>query len=211
MQISWAAINISVAVVLFEGILSFFEETFWFSQKVGERIKLPFLMHGGVVVGDLIIFSYLFGIWIPQLVVPWWLWIVFFPVSLVITWYCHKGWWFACEFQPGFMYPNRDASRGDPELWHRDLPYSAWVHFVFMTAAIMFIGAYIYSPMPVEVVKRTALLMIIFVPVAIVEPGIVQAWPPTKKDLGNSAIITWALWALIVLVTWAKTLHWLGI
>jgi hypothetical protein len=209
MEVSFLPVMAAVLVVFYEGVLSFSDQTFWPGQDKNKLIKLPFVYHGGVW-GDLLILPYLFGIWVPQMSVPWWLWIGFFPVAFVITWYCHKTWWRMCEKQPGFMYPDRSESRGDPERWHWDLPGAAWVHFIYMVGAVMMIGGHIYSPMPAEIVWRTCWLMLVFVPVAVIAPGIVQSWPPTKKDIAISVASAIVLWAVVGLVTWVKLIHWLG-
>ncbi len=199
----WLA-GAAVFVVLLEGLASWSEKTFWPRQRGGPPIKLPFVWHGGVVVGDLILLPYLFGLWAPRFQIPMWLWIIFFPVALVITWYCHRAWWFLCEKQPGFMYPNRQKSEGDPRIWFHDLPRSALIHFGYMTATLMLIGGYLCSPMTAEVMWQTFWVLVIFVPVAIIEPGIVQGWPLTKKDVTINVGIAVALWTIIGLVTWAK-------
>lgn len=197
-------------IVVVEGFLSWLEGTFWFRQKFGNRnLKLPFLLHGGVVVGDFILLPLAFFLWAPYLEVPMWLWVTFFFVSFIITWLCHRGWWFACEYEPGFMYPNRLKSWGNENVWYRDLPTSAWIHFIYMMGALILIGGYIYTPMPSMVVWKTFWIFVVFVPVAIIEPGIVQAWPPTKKSLQLAFGITVILWSIVGLVTWIKLTHFL--
>ena len=142
---------------------------------------------------------------------PSWLWITLFVFAFIITWLCHRVWWFACENEPGFMYPNRLESHGNERFWYRDLPTSAWIHFLYMTWALMLIGQYIYAPMPATVVWKTFWIFVAFVPIAIIEPGIVQAWPPTKKSLWISFVITLILWSIVGLVTWVKIAHFFGL
>lgn len=211
MGFSWEIFSISVFVVVMEGMASWTEKTFWPGQQGGKSIKLPFVFHGGVVVGDLILLSYAYGMWMPQLQATFCQWVISFPVAVVITWQCHRAWWFMCKDQPGFMYPNRSESGGDPKAWFCDLPGSAWINFIYMVGSLMFIGAYILSPMSAEVVWRTFWIFVIFVPIAIIEPGIVGGWPPTKKDIFTSVGIAIVLWAIVGLVTWLKLIHWLGI
>ena len=209
MEFNFLAAILSVFVVVIEGLASWREKTFSPFQRGGcKKIKLYFLYHGAVVAGDLIILSCLFGIWFNHYSIPWSVWLIFFLISLFITWKCHQGWWHGCKDQPGFMYPDQDASAGQAEYWYRDLPDSAWVHFIYMVGALMNIGAYICSPMPKDVVMTTFWLMIAFVPVAIIEPGIVQGWPIKKKDVVLSGGIAIVLWSIIGLVTWIKLIHW---
>lgn len=135
----------------------------------------------------------------------------FFVASLIITWFCHRGWWLASEDEPGFMYPNRFKSWGNENVWYRDLPTSAWIHFTYMVGALMLIGGYVYTPMNAEIVWRTFWIFVIFVPIAVIEPGIVSAWPPTKKGLTFSFGIATVLWAIVGLVTWIKLHHSFGL
>lgn len=210
MEFSWPVSLISALVVVCEGAVSWSEKTFWPGQKGGKPIKLPFVLHGGVVIGDLFLLSYTYGIWAAYLHVPPWLWIIFFFVSLGITWFCHRAWWFMCEKQPGFMYPDRHRSKGDQKIWYHDLPISAWIHVAYMTVSLMLIGGYLYSPMSEEVVLRTFWIFFLFVPVAVIEPGIVQGWPPTKKDIMISIRVAYLLWVVVVVVTLIKMVHWFG-
>lgn len=211
MEFSWIAAWAMALIVILEGIFSWTEKTFWPGQRGGKPIKLPFVFHGGVVVGDLILLPYAYGIWNHRVQVPVWLWVAFSFLALMITWQCHRAWWFMCEKQPGFMYPDRHRSKGDQKIWFYDLPDSAWIHFIYMVASLMFIGAYVYSPMSAEIVWKTFWIFIIFVPVAIIEPGIVQGWPPTRKDILLSIGVAVVLWVIVGLVTWLKLIHWLGI
>jgi hypothetical protein len=210
---SWVVVflSLSVTTVVVEGVLSWNEGTFWPHQVGGKAVKLPFILHGGVVLGDLILLPYAFSFWASELRIPLWLWGALFFLALWITWLCHRAWWFQCERQPGFMYPDRQESWGDPTKWFLDLPGSAWVHFVYMTGALVFIGAYIWSPMDPGIVWQTFWIFVVFVPTAIIEPGIVQGWPPTRKDILISVGVAIVLWGVIVLVTWIKLSHWLGL
>ncbi len=212
MDFSWMIVVLAAqAIVIFEGKLSLDEGTFWPHQAGGTPVNLPFVWHGGVVVGDLILLPHAFGLWWPHMEVPVWLWAVMLPLALWITWACHRAWWFQCAKQPGFMYPNRLESEGDPDRWYRDLPDSAWVHGAYMVAALMLIGGYLWSPMSSDIVWRTCGIFVIFVPVAIIEPGIVQARPPTRKDIAVSVGVALGLWAVVALVTWIKLTHQLGL
>lgn len=209
---AWELALLSAGVVVAEGFFSWLEATFWFGQEFGQRnLKLPFLLHGGVVVGDLILLPYAFFIWVLYLNVPIWLWITFLVVSLIITWFRHRGWWRASEDEPGFMYPNRFKSWGNENVWYRDLPTSGWIHFIYMVWALMLIFGYVYTPMNAEIVWRTFWISVIFVPIAVIEPGIVSAWPPTKKSLIFSFGIATVLWAIVGLVTWIKLHHFFGL
>lgn len=68
---AWELALLSAGVVVVEGFFSWLEATFWFGQEFGQRnLKLPFLLHGGVVVGDLILLPYAFFIWVLYLNVP---------------------------------------------------------------------------------------------------------------------------------------------
>jgi hypothetical protein len=204
---TWIPAFVSVMVVIWEGTASWKEKTFAPFQKNCRKIKLFFIFHGGVVAGDLFILSYLYCIWAGHFSIPWWLWVEFFPISFAITWKCHRAWWDMCKDQPGFMYPDRNESGGDPALWYRDLPDSAWIHVAYMTGSIMMIGGYIFSAMPSDIVWRTFWAFMLFVPLAIIEPGIVQGWPLKRKDVMISIGSAIALWALVGLVTWLKLIH----
>ena len=71
------------------------------------------------------------------------------------------------------MYPDRSRSLGDPSVWYLDLPPSALIHSVYMVGAIMMIFGYIVSPMSADVVWATFWIFVVFIPCAIIEPGIV--------------------------------------
>ncbi|HEX8974654.1 MAG TPA: hypothetical protein VF817_04175 [Patescibacteria group bacterium] len=208
----WQPAFVAIMVVIVEGICSWSKKTFWPNHKGGPVIKLPFVYHGGVIVGDLIILPYLFGIWWQYFHVKVLDWAILLVVSVIITWIAHRAWWFMCAEQPGFMYPDRSESEGDEDLWYRDLPSSAWVHFVYMTGALMMIGAYIFTPMPEEIIYKTFWALIVFVPVAVIEPGIVQGWPVKKVDVFAQLSVNFFLWGLIGGITHLKINHlWIDI
>ena len=109
------------------------------------------------------------------------------------------------------MYPNQRKSEGKARYWYRDLPPSAWIHFIYMVLAIVYIGGYIIRPMPEEIIWKTFWIFLVFVPIAIIEPGIVQGWKPTKKDILMSVGTAIVLWVVVGLVTWIKLNHFFGI
>ncbi|MDD5396989.1 MAG: hypothetical protein PHW24_02935 [Candidatus Moranbacteria bacterium] len=197
-----------VSLVFIGGICSLVEGTFYPGQSTDNKIKLWFVLHGGVVFGDLILIPLAVWMWYESINFSLGRLLITCPLAIAITWFCHRGWWFACKDQPGYMYPNQKYSKGDPKFWYRDLPVSAWIHVVYMIVSTMWIAEYIFNPMPADVVKKTFDIFVAFVPLAIIEPGIVQGWPPTKKDITNSCTIAVGLWVLIGLVTWGKLVHW---
>lgn len=199
-----------VSMVVLEGALSSKERTFHPGQYRKGFIKLPFVFHGGVVIGDLVLLPYAFYQWLPQMQISPWQLVGFFVAALWITWAAHRAWWFMCEKQPGFMYPDRSRSLGYSSIWYLDLPPSAWIHFVYMVGAIVMIGGYIVSPMSTEVVWTTFWIFVVFIPLAIIEPGIVQGWPLTRKDIFTSFGVAVALLAVVGVVTWVKLAHWFG-
>jgi len=206
----WVAM-VLVCVVIIEGVKSWREGTFYFNQTSGKEIKLPFIMHWGVVIGDLIL--------IPLAVSLGWLFMecslsalfIFFVVAFLLTLVCHFAWWFMCAKQRGFMYPDRNGSWGVSDYWYKDLPVSAWIHFVYMILAVMYLQAYIFSPMPSDVVWKTCWIFLVFVPLGVIEPGIVQGWPPTKKDIITSVGTAIVLWIIVGGVTWIKLTHVFGL
>ena len=216
MSLALEVLLLFVFAVVLEGISSWSERTFYPGQSREKSVNLPFLFHGGVVVGDLVLLPYAFYLWSPQMHivmmhVSLWINLILFVSAIGITWVAHRAWWFMCEKQPGFMYPDRSRSLGDPLVWYRDLPKSAWIHFVYMVGAIMMIFGYIASPMSTDVVWTTFWIFVVFIPLAIIEPGIVQGWPPTVKDMVNAVGVATVLLGIVGAVTWVKLAHLFGV
>jgi len=190
--------------VFFEGIVSWQEKTFSRLQKRKPSIRLSFLWHWGASVGDMLILPIFNGMVIPHIHLPIHYWILLSFAAINITLFCHKGWWPKEEKAFGFIMADWENSGKDPDLWYRDMSSAGWMHFVFMSAQLTIIGGYLLSPMPKEIVHQTAILFTLFVPFAVIEPGVVEGWPLSKAKKILTAKVTIALWAIVAAATWIK-------
>lgn len=214
MEFSLTFYLVTIIVVSVEGFFSILEGTFSRLQNRNPPVRLTFLWHWGVSIGDWIILPIFNGIIFSRLdfsrmvKIPFinfqfsqWL---FFPVAAVITWYCHKAWWPSSEKALNFMCPNWKRSGKDRNFWYRDMTIAGWIHFVFMIVEVAVIAGYIFTPMPKEVVWRTFFIFLAFIPLGVIEPGVVEGWPlSTGKKIATAGTAI-ALWSLLTVVTWAK-------
>jgi hypothetical protein len=204
MKFSWLMYLITVALVCFEGIWAIREKTFSRKQVRKQPIRLTFLWHWGVVVGDLIILPFFNGLVIPYFSFPPWVYALFFLASLAITFYCHYAWWPTSEKALNFMCPDWEESGKDRKLWYKDATVAGYIHFVFMTLQLVVIFGYIFTHMPSEVVWRVCVIFLVFVPFGVIEPGVVEGWPLSKKKKLVTFGIAVALWAVVGVATWLK-------
>jgi hypothetical protein len=182
MRFSWIACFITMAVVILEGIFAWLDGSF--SRRQWRHLRLSFLWHWGVSIGDLVILPIINGLIIPYLIIDWDLsphglfvklliYSAFLAGSFFVTKWCHKLWWPAKKEDFGHIFSNWFGSRGRRNLWFEDLTWSGAVHFIFMIVQLVIVASYLLTPMPREVVMSVGILMAIFLPIATIEPGIV--------------------------------------
>lgn len=204
MKFSWLAYFITVGLVIYEGIWAFREKTFSRKQCRKQPVRLTFLWHWGVVVGDLIILPFFNGMTIPYFSFSPWVYALFFLASLAITFYCHYAWWPRSENALNFMCPNWEGSGKNRKLWYKDATVAGYIHFMFMTAQLVVIFTYIFSPMPKEVIWQVCVIFLVFIPFGVIEPGVIEGWPLSKEKKLVTFSIAIALWAVVVAVTSLK-------
>ncbi len=204
MEFYWQAYFSTVALVCYEGLCAICEKTFSRKQGRTPHIRLSFLWHWGVVVGDLIILPVFNGIVIPYLNFPIWGWSLFFLASLAITFYCHKAWWPTSEKALGFVYPDWERSGRDKKLWYRDMSLAGGIHFIFMTLQLVIIFGYIFTAMPDEIVWQVCTIFLIFILFGVIEPGVVEGWPLSKEKKLITLGTAIALWLIVGVVTCIK-------
>jgi len=190
--------------VIIQSLFSCKDKTFSRLQNRNPAIRLSFLWHWGVSVGDLLILPIFNGIVIPHIHLSICSGMLLLYAALLIALFCHKGWWPKEEKALGFIMPDWENSGRDADLWHRDMSYAGWMHFVFMVAQLVIIGGYLLSPMPKEVVQLTGVIFMIFIPVAVIEPGVVEGWPLSKGKMLLTAGVAVVLWSIVAAATWIK-------
>ena len=190
--------------VVFEGLISLLEGTFSRKQWRMQPIRLTFCWHWGVCIGDLILLPIFNGLVIGHLKLSIITWGMLFLVSAPITWLFHAAWWPLNENAFNFMVPNWSKSRQDRFSWYKDMTCAGWMHFIFMIGALMIILAYVMSPMPAGIVKNVCLIFLIFIPFGVIEPGVVEGWPLSRKKKEQTLGIACALWSVVGVVTWCK-------
>jgi hypothetical protein len=195
----WAAL-LTALIVIIEAIISFSEKTF--SRKQG-RVNLSFCWHWGVSIGDLVILPVVNGLVVPHLSFGIWFFI-FLGLSFNITWFCHKAWWPDPQnsLAQGFIFANAKSGHIHRNLWYRDMTWAGWIHFLFMTIQIVILGGYLITPMPKDIVSLISWIFIVFIPVAVIEPGIIQTGglqKLTRKDQILTLGMTLALYGLLVI------------
>lgn len=203
MEFSVAVAFWTFAFVVVEGMVSWVEGNFFRKQKT-RPVRLTFIWHWGVVVGDLVLLAIFNGLIMPYVLAPMTVMFPLVAISLSLTCLCHKAWWPREEKSLNFMVPNWDASNRVSKFWYRDMTAAGWMHFVFMTVQLVIIGLYLYSPMPSQVVRTVAVIFFVFVPVAIIEPGVVEGWPLSKPKIIATAGMAIVLWVIVGLATWVK-------
>ena len=92
MSAAWAVPSLFVLVVIVEGIRLWKEGAFYPGQSREKPVKIPFILHGGVVAGDLFLLPDAFHQWLPQMQVGLWRSVGFFVTALGITWIAHRAW-----------------------------------------------------------------------------------------------------------------------
>lgn len=190
MKFSWLILGITMAIVIIEGIVSFFEGTF--ISKQHKKVNLSFLKHWGVSIGDLLILPIVNGLIFPYLCFSKW-YIPGIILAGIITLVCHIAW---CPNHDdinaqGFILNSQDRSN----LWYKAMTRAGWIHFGFMVCELTILGGYILTPMPLEVIKIVFVLFCFFIPVAITEPGIVQ-----KSNYIYPTVVVYCLVFLITII-----------
>ena len=202
MRFSWPAALITVGVVIIEGIAAFLSGTF--SHYRWRHVDFSMLMHWGVMVGDLILLPIFNGLVVPHLKVPWKKGALFLLISFAITLYCHWQWWHMCNKTSSFMCLDMRKSMSIESLWFLDGTLAGAIHFLYMAFEIPIIMAFFYSPMPRQVAKWAFAIFMIFVPFALIEPGIAVNWPLTGENLLVTAAVSISTWSIVLLISYAK-------
>ena len=204
MEFSWKIWAITVGIVIIEGLWAFLENTFSCKQNRKQPIRLSFLWHWGVSIGDLVILPVFNGFVIPYFHFPAKVYAAFLLVSLIGTYLCHKAWWPTSEKALNFMCPDWEGSKKDKKYWYRDATVAGYIHFVFMTLQLVVIFGYIFTTFPSEMVLRVCIIFLIFIPFGVIEPGVVEGWPLSKEKKLVTFGIAVALWTVVGVVTWIK-------
>ncbi len=167
--------------------------------------RKPFLFKTlGGSVGDMFIFPIINAIITPCLL-HFDLWYMpGFLVSLMITLRCHKAWWpdpFDKNAQ-GFILMNNPPLFPTPHCYSKNYWYLAvtpagWIHVFFMTCQITILGGYLFTPMPRSVINIVSLLLAVFLPLGVIEPGIVQSGGIKKLTIRKYVKISGIFIALI--------------
>ena len=203
MDFSWSAYISTILFVLFETMLSWRDKTFSRKQKREPPIRISFLWHWGLCIGDLVILPVFNGLVIPHLHFSY-LHIVPLFFSAMITTLCHHAWWPKDPSALGVVFPDWRRSERMETFWYRDLSPAGWAHALFMTVQIVLIASYIFTPMPEKVVRLSSALFMLFIPFGVIEPGMAECWPPTNKKVAQSLAIAFSLWVLVFFVGWLK-------
>jgi hypothetical protein len=203
-EFSWLAWFVTTIVVVVEGLVSLCEGTFSRLQNKLPRIRLSFLWHWAVSIGDLIILPVFNGFVASHLHFSLWQWGALLLASLVVTLACHYAWWPAEQKALGFIYPDWNGSGKERKFWYRDLSLAGWVHVEFMTVQLAVIVGYILTPMPADIVQLVGVIFLIFVPFGVIEPGVVEGWPLSKEKKLATFGIAVALWLIVIGATWIK-------
>ena len=204
MEFSWLAFFVTISVVCVEGVFAFRNKTFSRKQMRRPPVRLTFLWHWGVVVGDLVILPVFNGIVAPYVHLALWQCIVFSLTAPMITWSCHRAWWPTSEKSLNFMSPDWRRSLKQRGCWHADMSSAGWIHFMFMVGQLIMIMGYVFNPMPKELIQQVCIIFLVFIPFGVIEPGVVEGWPlSTGKKIATFGIAI-ALWSLVGAVTWLK-------
>ena len=204
MEFSWKMWFVTVSFVIFEGYWSFLEKTFSRRQKRKQPIRLSFLWHWGVSIGDLVILPVFNGFVIPYFNFPAWAYASFFLASLAITFYCHWAWWPTSEKALNFMCPDWEGSKKVRKDWYKDATVAGYVHFIFMTMQLIVIFGYIFTTFPNEMVWKVCAIFLVFIPFGVIEPGVVEGWPLSREKKVVTFGIAIALWTVVGVITWLK-------
>jgi hypothetical protein len=188
MEFSWWAFWATIAVWLFQPVLSFKEKTFSRRQMFGRRrgwakfhgryrwqhLPMSFLNNWTVSVGDLLVFPIVNGLVVPQLwpAAGWELkYPVFFFIGNVVSIIAHRIWWGHDE-NLGHVFKKWEAF--ERAFFMADLTRAGWAHFWFMVAQATVVLAYFFSPMPPPAVYFVSGLLIIFVMIQQAQAVLVQ-------------------------------------
>ena len=208
MEFSVTALKLTMAVVVIEGLVAYYNGTL--SSIQWKHINLSFMKHWGVLIGDLCIFPIINAFIIPCLHFNWW-YVPGFILTLAITLQCHKSWWPDPwdENAQGFIL---DSFHDDWKVhskfhWHRAVTPAGWIHVFFMTCQLAILGGYILTPMPRPVINAISSLLVVFLPLGVIEPGIVQSGglkKITPRRLIRDTAIFIALLVAVLLVRFIK-------
>ncbi|MCX6761783.1 MAG: hypothetical protein NTY33_02985 [Candidatus Moranbacteria bacterium] len=198
------AIFLTIAVVIAEGLVACYDGTFSSIQR--KHVNLSFLKHWGVSIGDLFIFPLINAFIIPRLNFNLW-YILGFVLALVITLLCHRAWWPGPQDEnaQGFILMNNPPLLPtrhcfSKSYWYLAITRAGWIHIFFMTCQLAILGGYILTPMPRPVVNAVSLLLAVFLPLGVIEPGIVQSGGIKKLTLRKCAEISIIFLALMTAI-----------
>lgn len=203
-EFSWLAWLVTIAFVVAEGLVSVRERTFSRKQMRSLPIRLSFLWHWGVVIGDLCILPIFNGLVVPYFHLSLLECVAFLFVSFAVTLVCHFAWWPTTEKALGFIYADWNGSSGIREFWYRDITVAGWMHVMFMTVELVAIALYILVPMPGSIVWRVGIIFLVFVLLGVIEPGVIEGWPLSRKKILATFGFAITLWFVVIAVTWFK-------
>lgn len=194
---SLLAAFITMAFAVASGVVAYHEKTF--SREQG-RVNLSFCWHWGISIGDLLILAIVNGLIFPSFHFNLW-WLVLVPFSATLTTVCYKDWWPKPDNIPaqGFILISSEEHSLAGDSWTKAVTKAGWIHFVFMTIELMILAEYIFTSIPALVVKIVTGLLLIFIPVAVIEPGVIQSGGD-KKKIREAVIGAIALMILALLV-----------
>ncbi len=200
MEFSFFAAGITALYMVFEGAASFFEGTFSRKQK---RVRLSFLWHWGLVVGDLILLPIFNGIIVPILSFTLW-YLLYFAAATIITVLMHKIWWHSDFGSP--IFPNKKEADSSVPSWYKDMGIVGWMHLVFMSGQVTIIEGYIFSSFATK--EMTTIIFVIFlafIPVSVLEPYFIQNRGSASRAKTKETIAVFAAQIfLLCAVAWWK-------
>lgn len=167
-------------------------------------MRLTFLWHWGVVVGDLLILPVFNGLVVPYFNFTTSELFLYLVSALVITSVAHWAWWPTSEKALNFMCPDWGRSGKDGRYRYRDMSVAGWIHFIFMTIQLILIMKYVSTPMSADVVLVIGVIFLVFVPFGVIEPGVIEGWPLSRNKKFVTFGIALVLWAIVGVVTWLK-------
>jgi len=206
MKFYWFGLTLVLLYVV-QIILSVMEKIFFSSQD--KSLDLPLAEHWGVLVGDPILMAayYLMADYLKFS----WLNPILLILSFIISWKMHQRWWNI----RGHIFPNHYGSRrltgnlSDPKAWFRDFSEAGWCHYFFFSLMLYIIVEYAITPMPAAVIMPVTILLLIFAPFGVFQPGWAE-WSrkrlrePSARWFWQSFISLAGMWVAILIVYYCK-------
>jgi hypothetical protein len=201
MKFSWIWALATFFFVVGQGIVAWNEGTLSLDQD-RRNLKLSFWMHWANY-GDavcLAIFSGLFMPYFSPMAVKY-TWGI--PIAVLITIGFYYSWWKGGV--RSFILISGDKSKGSWAFAYEDVTMAGLLHFVFTIVQILLVWSYIVTKVPQHLVWGALFTFTIYIPLAIVEPGLAECdWPPEKKDVAIACGSGITFLALLLVVTWWK-------